>query len=93
MVLRASVIYRLHIMGREVTPVDTGAQLSLNWPRWYPLTADDRQRDAQTLRTLLDAGLISRESAVKAIADTYDIEDVSAELGRVHTDLTESRTD
>jgi hypothetical protein len=85
MVLRASVIYRLHILGREVMPVDTGAQLSLNWPRWYPLTADDRQRDAQTLRTLLDAGLISRESAVKAIADTYDIEDVSAELGRVHT--------
>jgi hypothetical protein len=87
MVLRASVIYRLHIMGREAIPVDAGAQLSLNWPRWYPLTADDRQRDAQTLRTLLDAGLISRESAVKAIADTYDIEDVSAELERVNTDL------
>ena len=93
MVLRASVIYRLRVMGREVMPVDIGVQLSLNWPRWYPLTADDRQRDAQTLRTLLDAGLISHESAVKAIADTYDIEDVSAELGRVHTDLTENRTD
>jgi hypothetical protein len=93
MVLRASAIYRLRIMGREVMPMDAGARLSLNWPRWYPLTADDRQRDAQTLRTLVDAGLISRESAVKAIADTYDIEDVSAELGRVHSELTVDRTD
>ena len=93
MVLRASVIYRLQVMGREVLPIDAGARLSLNWPRWYPLTADDRQRDAQTLRTLLDAGLISHESAVKAIAGTYDIEDVSAELVRVHADLTSDRTD
>ena len=54
---------------------------------------DDRQRDAQTLRTLVDAGLISHESAVKAIADTYDIEDVSAELEHIHTDLTADRTD
>jgi hypothetical protein len=80
-------------MGREVMPMDAGARLSLNWPRWYPLTADDRQRDAQTLRTLVDAGLISHESAVKAIADTYDIEDVSAELEHIHTDLTADRTD
>jgi Phage portal protein, SPP1 Gp6-like len=93
MVLRASVIYRLKVMGREVLPMDANARLSLNWPRWYPLTADDRQRDAQTLRTLVDAGLISHESAVKAIADTYDIEDVSAELERVHADLTADRTD
>ena len=66
--------------------MDPVARLSLNWPRWYPTTADDRQKDAQTLSTLANAGQISRESAVKAIADTFDIEDVPAELARIAAD-------
>jgi hypothetical protein len=32
---------------------------------------------------LASAGQISRETAVKAIADTFDIEDVPAELARI----------
>ena len=66
--------------------MDPGARLSLKWPRWYPPTADDRQKDAQTLTTLANAGQISRETAVKSIADTYDIEDVAAELARIAAD-------
>jgi hypothetical protein len=73
-------------MGQEVAGLDPAARLSLSWPHWYPSTADDRQKDAQTLATLIGAGEISRESAVKAIADTYDIEDVPAELARIAAD-------
>ena len=86
MVLQASQVYQLRTMGRELPAMDAKARLSLNWPRWYPSTADDRQKDAQTLSTLADAGQISRESAVKAIADTFDIEDVVAELERIAAD-------
>jgi len=88
MVLRASQVYGLRVMGREISAMDPDARLSLNWPRWYPTTADDRQKDAQTLSTLANAGQISRESAVKAIADTFDIEDVPAELARIAADRT-----
>jgi hypothetical protein len=83
MVLRASQVYRLRVMGREIPAMDPVARLSLNWPRWYPATADDRQKDAQTLSTMASAGQISRESAVKAIANEFDIEDVPAELARI----------
>lgn len=86
MVLRASHVYPLRVMGREITPLDLAARLGLSWPRWYAATADDRQKDAQTLSTLAKAGQISRETAVKTIADTYDIEDVPAELARIATD-------
>ena len=86
MVLRASQIYQLRAMGRELPAMDPVARLSLIWPRWYPTTADDRQKDALTLSTLANAGQISRESAVKAIADTFDIEDVPAELARIAAD-------
>lgn len=83
MVLRASGIYRLRVFGNEIAPLDTTARLTLKWPRWYASTSEDRQRDAQTLATLSGSDQISRETAVKAIADTYDIEDVPAELARI----------
>jgi len=60
--------------------------LALKWPRWYLPTAEDRQRDAQTLATLAAAGHVSRETAVKSIADAYDVEDVTAELERIIAD-------
>jgi hypothetical protein len=83
MVLRAAQLYPLTVMGRQVSGIDPTARLSLKWPRWYPQTADDRQKDAQTLSTLAAAGQISQQTAVKAIADTYDIEDVAVELARI----------
>jgi hypothetical protein len=91
MVLRASQIYRLRVMGQEISPMDPGVRPTLKWPRWYPLSADDRQKDAQTLATLASAGQISRETAIKSIADTYDIEDVPAELTRIFADRKPNR--
>jgi Phage portal protein, SPP1 Gp6-like len=86
MVLRAAQVYRLTVMGADLPSLDPAARLSLKWSHWYPMTADDRQKDAQTLATLLNSGQISRETAIKAIADTYDIEDVTAELARISSD-------
>lgn len=83
MVVRASGIYPLLVRGEPVAPLDAGARISLRWPRWYPPDAEDRARDATTLQTLSAAGLLSRDTAVKSIADVYDIEDVSAELARI----------
>lgn len=93
MVLRAVQVYPVRVLGVLAPPLDPAARLSLQWPRWYPSTADDRQKDAQTLSTLAAAGQISRQSAVNAIADTYDIEDTTAELERIARDLsTQQRT-
>ena len=86
MVLRTAQRYRLTVMGTQIPPLDPGARLSLTWPRWVPPTADDRMKDAQTLATLAAARQISRQTAVKSIAASYDIEDVPAELARIATD-------
>ncbi len=86
MVLRAGAIYPLRIGERAVPVFDPATRLTLKWPRWYPASAADRLADAQALSTLASAGQISRESAVKAIADTYDIEDVPAELRQIAGD-------
>ena len=83
MILRASQVYPLNVMGEAIEPLDPAVPLSLIWPRWYPPTAEDRQKDALTLSTLTSAGQLSRETAMKSIADTYDIEDIPAELARI----------
>lgn len=83
MILRAGVKYRLRIGGTDLATIDPETPLSLIWPRWYAATAEDRQRDAQTLATLTGANLLSTETAVKSLAETYDIEDMAAELARI----------
>ena len=88
MILRAGAIYRLRVFGDEIDRLDSSQRVSLKWPRWYPPTADDRQKDAQALSTLLAAGQISRETALQSIAETYDIEDIPAELARIAADRT-----
>jgi hypothetical protein len=74
LIVRASQVYTLVVLGEKIGPLDTGARLSLKWPRWYPSTADDRQKDVQSLMSLVAAGCISKETALKAIATCYDME-------------------
>jgi hypothetical protein len=86
MVLRAGDKFALRVNGAEVMAADPKAMIGLKWPRWYAPTAEDRAKDAQTLTTLAGAGQISRETAVKSLAGTYDIHDVGAELARIRAD-------
>jgi hypothetical protein len=74
LIVRASQVYPLVVFGETIGPLDQSARLSLKWPRWYPTTADDRQKDVQSLTSLMASGCISRETALKAIASCYDIE-------------------
>jgi hypothetical protein len=83
MVAKASRLYPLKVFGETTDPIPPGLRPSLIWPRWYAPSSEDRARDATTLRTLAEAGHISTETAVKTIADVYDIEDVHAELARI----------
>jgi hypothetical protein len=82
MIVRASSCYTLRTAQGDVPTMDPTTMLSLKWPRWYPTSAADRQLDATTLSTLMNSGLISRATAVRAIADTYDIDNVAAELAQ-----------
>ena len=74
LIVDASQKYNLIVLGEAIGPLNPNASLSLKWPRWYPTTADDRQKDVQSLTSLVAAGCISRDMAVKAIAAYYHME-------------------
>jgi hypothetical protein len=86
MILRASQVYALRVFGQAVPPMDASLRLSLTWPRWYTPSADDRQKEAQTLVALTQSGIISRETATRAIANSYDIENIAGELLQISAD-------
>lgn len=73
----------LSALGVPVAPIPPTTRWALKWPRWQMPTAEDRERDARTLATLQASGQISRLTAVKSIADVYDIADVDIEMTRI----------
>jgi hypothetical protein len=88
MILRASETFSLRVQGRILPQLDAGAAISLRWPDWYPDDALDAQRAAETLISLVQAGQMSRETAVRLLAASYDIEDVGAEWARIKAEGT-----
>jgi hypothetical protein len=83
MMLRASAVFHLRIDGKDLPPLDTEAILSLRWPDWYPPDSADRQRDAATVVALVEAGMLSRETALRVLAPDYDIADPEHEIGSI----------
>jgi hypothetical protein len=73
LIVRATQTYSIIVQGQVLPKLDAGAFLSLMWPRWYPATADDRQKDVQSVTSLTSSGLLSREAAQHLIAATYDL--------------------
>jgi hypothetical protein len=86
MVMRASGVFPLTVLGQTVPALDATQRLTLRWPRWYPLSADDRLKEAQAVATLTDAGQLSQASGVKILAAANGIADVQAELNEIDQD-------
>ena len=71
------------IIGGKVYKDLSADGLSLAWPRWYAPTAEDRRAEASTLGSLVNNGLLSHQTAVQILAQTYDIEDIKAEMALI----------
>ncbi len=83
MIVRASQVYQLRVQGRALPVLADDAAIGLRWPDWYPDDALDGQRTAETLISLVGAKQMSRETALRVLAASYDIEDVAAEMRRI----------
>ena len=86
MIICASQRFPLLVNGESVAPLDVTQRVRLRWPRWYPLSADDRLKEAQAVATLVNAGQLSRETGLKVVAASHGISDVEAELNAINQD-------
>ena len=53
--------------------------LTLVWPNWYTLTAQEKQLEVNAICQAYDSKIISKHTAIKNIANIYEIEDIEAE--------------
>lgn len=84
MAVKASQKYDLVLKnGTKLGKLSDKLPISLRWPAWYQSTSDDAQKKSTTLTTLVQSGIISEETATKAIAGDYDIEDEKAERTQI----------
>ncbi|MFC6519740.1 hypothetical protein ACFQAT_08090 [Undibacterium arcticum] len=86
MVVAASTKFDLVDKKGKKLPKLSDEDLSLRWPQWYAPTFADKQTQATTLDVLRQSGLISRETAVKSLAPSYDIADPQNELQLIDAD-------
>jgi hypothetical protein len=87
MVIKASHRFELKVFGEAIAALPMNARLSLKWGPWFSLTLADKMQQAQAISAATAAGVMSRETAVKELAPTYDVEDVLGELHRIGADL------
>jgi hypothetical protein len=60
--------------------------MRLDWPEWYPPTPQDDLQEAQTIQTYVGTGLLSKETALKNIADQFKVVDEKKELTQIKND-------
>jgi Phage portal protein, SPP1 Gp6-like len=86
MIVRAAQKFPLKDKRGRSIQIGEKEDVSLRWPHWYPPTYADKNTQATTLGELRGSALLSQETAVKSLADSYDIEDVDAELKAIKSD-------
>ena len=92
MIVRASSRYALRVAEGKLPAMDPSATLSLKWPGMVSnLSRGPSAATRPLLQTLINSGLLSRSSAAKAIANSYDIDNVAAELAQCDSDQSESK--
>lgn len=90
MIVRASNKIALKFKdGSAVGQFDAAARLSLRWPEWFDPTLQDLNVRANTLKTLCEAGLLSRATAIRILSAEYDIENPAAEKVLADADMAE----
>ena len=82
----------IEVMGERYRGLDASG-LGLRWPAWFAPSFADRQAQASTLATLVDAGIMSRQTASLVVGDNYDIEDSAAEAARIAEDMLDNGED
>lgn len=60
--------------------------LTLEWPDFYPMSPDDKVKEAQAVKTLTDSGNLSQSTAVRYLARDYNVENVDTEVNEINQD-------
>jgi hypothetical protein len=61
-------------------------KLTLDWPEWYPQSAQEKLQEAQTLIAYKDGNILTTKTALESIADEYNVLDIEDELKTIESE-------
>lgn len=79
--------YDIIVDNKIISFLNDKEKIILNWPAWYPDTPADKVQNANAIKTLSDAAMLSKETGIKSISDNYSIEDIEEEEKKIESDL------
>jgi hypothetical protein len=78
---------------KKLPTPDLSEDISLVWEPWYPLTPDDMQKTGLGISALIQSKVISRRTATRELAATFDIEDVDEEQALIKKEESSFQTE
>lgn len=58
----------------------------LDWPDWYEPTGSDLMQEANALNVLHNAGIISKETALRSQASNYNVQNIQEEIEKAQSE-------
>jgi hypothetical protein len=86
MALAANEKFPLYAAGKQLGDFAPETAMALKWQPWFTPTFQDRKDMALTVTEHRKSHTLSRETAVKAVAGMYDIEDPASEIAKITAD-------
>ena len=94
MIIRASNQIELVFKdGTAMGVFDKKLKVNLRWSAWFAPTLMDLVNRATALKSNVDAGIMSRKTAIRVLAAEYDITDVDAEMALADADIAQRNAD
>jgi len=75
------------IEGKNVSQIKNNQKLKLAWPEWYPNTPADNVQNANALKTLSDAAILSKKTGTEFISEDFNINNIDSELSEIRKDV------
>lgn len=87
MAIKAHEKFPLSVNGVEMMKFPANTVIALNWPTWFAPTTKDLQEQATTIKSLREAKVLSKHTAIANIAFAYDIDNVEDEMALIDADF------
>jgi hypothetical protein len=86
MVVKATHVFDVCVNGVSYKNLNANEKITPKWPNWYPSTPQDLVQIATATKIHTDTGHMSKETAIKNIAEDYGVKDVDLEMKKIDED-------
>lgn len=90
MMMTIAAKFPIKVLGKYPPKPDPSQDIVLTWNDFFPPTPFDQQQVATTLMTLVQAGIVSKRTALMNMRKYIDFDDIDDEMSQISTETDEA---